>query len=491
MNSTGFSENKKREWLTPTVAYLIAASMFFLRQINFFNMVFYYLGLDSIKTVLSTGLYCLLDLYLGLYFLKVLRNHFNGFAVAAMAVVGVLGGVPYLLQGRFEGLLQYVIFVIPFLLICYLCIFDEDGLPRFFRSLDQFSWFAAVMAVVYVVLLFAVADEATGAITIVGMHYGDIAYALTPFYIYTMMLTLHRTTWKELLRLVIFFVAICYTGTRSALIIMFFSIIVYVVLFLLVRGFHRNLLLKGVALVLGGVVLFTLCSKIVPSSSRLTVAQDGIYEIHEQEAANADDTNKVFNVDTQEYQTVNLVYIHYLVESDLPRLETEKLLHDDIVHQTGKYIVVTDSQAEELSTFTLHMNRIVLWSSAFQEFLKAPIFGNGSLYYQAKYNYFPHNIILELLCDYGVVGTLLFVLLVCWITIRALVYVHKRYRAQAKQDVIGYLSAIVLGLSFAPMHLLYTGFYSNTMLVFLVMILIFMNIRFSKWAACKSFLAKK
>lgn len=491
MNGAGLPENKRREWLTPTAAYLIAVSMFFLRRINFFNMVFYYLGADSIKTVLSTGLYCLMDLYLGLYFLKVISKRFNGWAAASMALVAVLYGLPYLIHGRYVALVQYVIFFVPFLLIAYLCIFDEDGLRRFFRAFEQFSWFAAVMGTAYVVLLFAVADESSGVINIVGMNYGDIAYALIPCYIYSLIVMLRRTTWKDILRLAVLFVAIVYTGTRSALLIMFFAALLYVVLCLVMRGIQRKFLLKSIALAVSMVVVFGVCSKVVPGSSRLTATQGGVYEIEEQHEVQTDTSNDVFNVDTQTYQTINLAYIHYIVNSDTTRLETEKMLHDDIVNRTGKYIIVRDDQVQKLADFSLHMNRIVLWDSAYQEFLKAPVFGNGCMYFQMKYDYFPHNIVLELLCDFGVVGTLIAVALLLWGTIRALIYIRRSCRQQAEDKVYGFLPVLVLGISYAPMHLLYTGLYANSMLLFLGMILIFMNLYFSKHAECRELSFKK
>lgn len=50
-------------------------------------------------------------------------------------------------------------------------------------------------------------------------------------------------------------------------------------------------------------------------------------------------------------------------------------------------------------------SRGTLFKIAFKEFLKNPLFGMGPGGYSVKYNMFPHNVILELLAETGIVGT--------------------------------------------------------------------------------------
>lgn len=48
--------------------------------------------------------------------------------------------------------------------------------------------------------------------------------------------------------------------------------------------------------------------------------------------------------------------------------------------------------------------RIYLWASAINEIINSPIIGHGLGFYEKKYHLFPHNVILEVWCDFGVFG---------------------------------------------------------------------------------------
>lgn len=52
-------------------------------------------------------------------------------------------------------------------------------------------------------------------------------------------------------------------------------------------------------------------------------------------------------------------------------------------------------------------DRGTMYKLAVGEFLKAPLFGMGPGGYSEKYQGYPHNLILELLCETGIVGTLI------------------------------------------------------------------------------------
>ena len=56
-------------------------------------------------------------------------------------------------------------------------------------------------------------------------------------------------------------------------------------------------------------------------------------------------------------------------------------------------------------------SRGTLFEIAFKEFLKKPLFGMGPGSYSVKYNMFPHNVILELLAETGIVGAVFIIFL--------------------------------------------------------------------------------
>ena len=59
-------------------------------------------------------------------------------------------------------------------------------------------------------------------------------------------------------------------------------------------------------------------------------------------------------------------------------------------------------------------SRGTLFKLAIKEFQKSPITGMGPMGYTVKYGMYPHNIPLELLCETGLVGFVLLILLILW-----------------------------------------------------------------------------
>lgn len=63
-------------------------------------------------------------------------------------------------------------------------------------------------------------------------------------------------------------------------------------------------------------------------------------------------------------------------------------------------------------------NRGTLYKLAWKEFLKSPLTGMGLSGYPVKYEHYPHNVILELLCEGGVLLGVPILLLILWAVIR-------------------------------------------------------------------------
>lgn len=71
---------------------------------------------------------------------------------------------------------------------------------------------------------------------------------------------------------------------------------------------------------------------------------------------------------------------------------------------TGPTVTGTPDAEEVISQIS---DRGTMYKLAVGEFLKAPLFGMGPGGYSEKYQGYPHNLILELLCETGIVGTLI------------------------------------------------------------------------------------
>jgi len=66
--------------------------------------------------------------------------------------------------------------------------------------------------------------------------------------------------------------------------------------------------------------------------------------------------------------------------------------------------------------FTTGSGREIIWQQAFDMFLKSPIFGNGSGSFYTAYGYYTHNLLLDLLVQYGTIVCILFVLALLYAT---------------------------------------------------------------------------
>ena len=71
-------------------------------------------------------------------------------------------------------------------------------------------------------------------------------------------------------------------------------------------------------------------------------------------------------------------------------------------------------------------SRGTLFKLAIKEFQKSPITGMGPMGYTVKYGMYPHNIPLELLCETGLVGFVLLMLLILWAVMNLLRFGRKQ-----------------------------------------------------------------
>lgn len=81
----------------------------------------------------------------------------------------------------------------------------------------------------------------------------------------------------------------------------------------------------------------------------------------------------------------------------------------------------TDPSGSGDGTATLQVhNRGTLFKLAIKEFRKSPLTGMGAVSFAIKYGEYPHNVVFEMLCETGLIGTLLLLPLICWTLIKLL-----------------------------------------------------------------------
>ena len=174
---------------------------------------------------------------------------------------------------------------------------------------------------------------------------------------------------------------------------------------------------------------------------------------------------KAIDAKDNETKTVELIFMENIIYSDQAKTKTENILHEDVIKNSKKYLIVKDQYRTSVAEYSVGTDRYNLWYTAFGEFKKSPLIGQGALFYQTKYDeFFPHNIILEILTDFGIIG-----LIITMSIAILLIYKSIKYIRQKKDKSM--LLILVFGLSYIPAYLLYNSLYSDNSLAFLITLL--------------------
>ena len=470
------------------IVFVLCACIFFLGKINFFNMCFALLGIGSIRTILSTVLVVGIDCIIGLYFLLKLIKDKALIPFIVFVVFNVIYIAAHIINFDIYTLAQYIVFVVPFAMVAYI-VSEEAGSEKLFKAFEMIMPIAVIMGIIYIVFLFT--SDMHGIASIQDYSYGDVAYALLPFCIISVITFIQKRSIFMVCSYIALSFAIIYTGTRSAILCIAFAIFcTFVVLLFDDRCKKNKIFSSTIICVFILVIVYVFCINVVPSSSRLSIITDDfIKESNENIGAtvnvnigkpkDGDETiqsisSVVWSVKEQKYDTIEKVYIDYIVSMETDKKTTEEVLKNDIKKGTEKYIIVSSEQKDWASDYTVHMNRVNLWKTALMEFKQAPFIGNGPLHYQTKYNgTFPHNIILEAMSDFGIAGA---VVLVGGIVYLAISNIIICYRKKAYSNI----KIVIFIISFVPFYLLYTSLFLNGLLLFSVLSLIYINCNMKK-----------
>lgn len=422
---------------------------------------------SSLRTFVAVLVYVVIDCIMLFFFFKNLRKsekkHKDLLLIAGIIALIYAGPLFWNLKTEgfvaFVKLIQYFLFVGPVFFMGIQLASDKNGIKKCLDAFKPYEFILSVGGVIYIAVLFVATQ---GAFSIGNLSYGYIAYMFLTgmFFCIARAFFYDRFSTVVWLKIVVFWIAINYTGTRSAFLcgcIFFIGVGVFVV----AKGKcnNRGTVKKYLILLCVAVIITLGCKAIVPEGARLNVVnQDFIYELSSDQEAHE---TFVWDVQSHTKKNINEFYLNYIINSSLKQSESTKKLHNDIKNE--KYCIIKPVESKDkkyCETYTVHWQRINLYKAAFKEFQKHPIIGNGALYFVNKYDgIFPHNVILECLADYGALGTICFVgfillevVAVCKIIIRT------------KNSAL--LLFLIILLSYIPMYLLYTSLYSNSFLIF-------------------------
>lgn len=348
-------------------------------------------------------------------------------ALAAIVVFYVLG---YLTAVFRFGLFSDLVFRAEILIVLGLplplaavCVAKKDGLKSFFSVMERLSFFAFPAYFAYfngAVFNCHIPDTFRG----LGMiDYMSLASGIMPFivshiqqfvdgkelYLPFWNKPLPKGQWIRGAVIFIYWIAIIGTGTRG----IYLSMMGYLILLVPVRLMYRKKIKRAlcVSVSLLIIILFNMFVWAPPGLDgvrRMDVFFDGLADGE--------------LVTTSE---------SYLVQQNLDNLVAadgdQRVANRREEPTTEASTVDFEITPENIGDLNLFFgSRGTLFKLAIKEFLKAPWTGMGPLGYMYKYGIYPHNAVLELLCELGIVGFSVVMALIVYVLVKLLLIAKKR-----------------------------------------------------------------
>lgn len=497
---------------TNNITSYFMAVIFSLSGITVFNLILLNTPLAPYRKIISVALFLLLDICLYISFASFLRNRSDAKKIVLIiALINIIYFLPDIVTGSFTSYAQYLILVFPFSVIAIFIAVSDDERERFLKCMDRLAIIVSLIACYFIYLLITTTDDDNGMYYLVHnvLHiykftHGNIALFFTPFLFITIgNLAFGRYKGKKEIAYFAYALFILYTiicaGLRNA-ILSIFIVIIFAILGIVFKFFEpenkKKSLVQLFALLFFASIIFSNPNIFVMRSSRLKqVEGDIIQDLRDKEEkktadfelgskfvvyANEEETEEegkprldmealgdlpAVDAMTGEEATIRTIFIKHIFASDKTEKEVNKMLHDDIKKKTGRYIIVSDENRDDTSKYTVYRDRNYLWKAAINEWRKSKIVGNGIKHYQTKYEgTMPHNVILELLSDYGLIGTIICTILFFALFIKTLIYIRR------KKSTLAIIMLLVI--AFFPQFLFYTSVYNEAGLLFVVTFMI-------------------
>ena len=238
------------------------------------------------------------------------------------------------------------------------------------------------------------------------INYMDLAYTIMPFLLALVVQfsekrplgrTLAYPQWVRGVLIALFWVVICATGTRGTYFCVLGFCVCLVGLSLLHRSNRRRTMVVSAAMAL---LLFFNIFVYSPKGFNTWRMKSFVDGLANGEIVTGTD---VENVDD---------YLEDMVKADGDRQIANRPEDDPAAGDFAE-----DHVGAKNLTFR---NRGTLFKLAIMEFQKSPIVGMGPMGYSIKYGLYPHNAILQILCETGIIGFLFFMTFIIWAIIRML-----------------------------------------------------------------------
>ena len=432
----------KKNW-TRVIEFLFPACLFTRNYVSLF-LAFYGCFLfknESQRIAVSAIFSAVIAVMVGIKFLAVLKK-INVYDIIKLFIPLLIFLFPFFYGLLLHGirkeiiwqLLQFILFAIPVFFVA-VYIVKENKLKQLLLDLNWYGIGILPFGVFYILRFFTTSKVNTSYNEFGGLSYMTISYIFLIVFVVSVLNVIYiKKKFSKILQMFIIIVSwftALYAGTRGG-IVSFFSFIVIIFVSDFCLNHHRNI--KPIlALGLFMILTYVFSVKVwAPASSgpgrRL---QNFLYDvrIYEQDSSKKL-SGKKSGLKSEEID-IQAFYIQYCIQKDQNIEKSIKQLHENR-DEKGKQLIFyeTEEMEQEGKNYNFEIRRPALYKFAFEEFKKHPIIGNGAYYFQNKYDlntgdigysFYPHNTVLELLCDFGLVGLVIFSAISLYLLVRLFV----------------------------------------------------------------------
>lgn len=282
----------------------------------------------------------------------------------------------------------------------------NDKYKEIIKKFDYYGIVILVFSIIYIIRLFYFHSQEArnfGRFSYMGIAYLNLTVLMLFVFklIYFEEENKKRRVWR-LISILIYWLTIIYSMTRGAILsVVAFLLFMYIFDLTINKG-------KRIPIIITISAIFTVCY--VFSVNALVPTDPGKLKNF-----NYDSTNFEEEMEDSDILLIRMDYIIKMdqnINKSLHQLSKNRNLEGRKIY-AGKNI----KQEKFFEEYELPVSRRLLYKFAVEEWRKNPWFGNGVMYYKTKYNGYPHNIILEILCDFGIFGLLVFTCFVLWLFI--------------------------------------------------------------------------
>lgn len=425
---------------------------------------------ENLRLIVSGLLNGILTILFFLLFIKLLYHKKSRkkvlIAFIPIAVWFILCIIPILREGisffYIFQLMQLLLFGMQMYLVACIVVLRGE-ISDFIKNIDIYGIILIPFCVFYIIRYLVYSNASGGGLnSFAGMSYMSISFIFLP--IVCFMICQHLfydiTMKKKIFHIgcsTLYWVVIVVSGTRSAILCVAFFFVCMVMLLVGVKKYNK---IKSVLMycIIYIALFFSLIYFVLPSITSYDVRSKNfnydseIYQAAEQEKIEVkSSTGEIVNLNIQEY------YVDYIVSSPQNIKFSLNELHKNLSNE--KRILNFNSVEDEtkFKNFELYFGRNLLFDLSIREAENSLVLGHGSNYYQQKYNNYPHNSFLEVLCDFGIIGLTFMIFVIVYIIIKLIPISFKNR---------GIASIFMLCMMWAPISCLSGTIYLNYNLIF-------------------------